>query len=194
MERYVYNISKDDISIDKTELALRLKTPSGYTDNTVEKCIKQVFDACSPKGCYVRVPVNIVGEDKSDFEFASLRSYDLCKTLSGCKEGYIMAVTLGIEADRLINRMSLVSKTEGFIADAAASAMTESVLDVMNGYLKEFSILTPRFSPGYGDLDLSCQRVILDALGADKNLGIKLGENLIMTPRKSITAICGIKE
>ena len=194
MERYVYNIAKEEISINRAELAQRLKTPTGYTDDTVEKCIKQLMNSCSPKGCYVRVPVSFDAEDGVEFEFATLRSKDLCKTLSGCKQSYLMAVTLGIEADRLVTRTSFVSKAEGFITDAIASAMAESVIDVMNDYLKQSAELTPRFSPGYGDLDLSCQRIVLDTLGADKLLGIKLGDNLLMTPRKSITAICGIKE
>ena len=50
-----------------------------------------------------------------------------------------------------------------------------------------------RFSPGYGDFTLKHQRDILDFLSADRLLGIKLGDNLIMTPRKTITAICGVQ-
>ena len=194
MESYVYNIAKEDISINRAELAQRLKTPTGYTDETVEKCIRQLINACNPKGCYVRVPARVHEDGRVEFEFATLKSEDLCKTLLGCEEAYVMAVTLGIEADRLVTRTSFVSKAEGFITDAIASAMAESVIDVMNDYLKQSAELTPRFSPGYGDLDLSCQRVVLDTLGADRLLGIKLGENLLMTPKKSITAICGIRK
>ena len=52
--------------------------------------------------------------------------------------------------------------------------------------------LKPRYSPGYGDLSLSVQKDVLNILNADKILGIKLGENLLMIPKKSITAIQGV--
>ena len=80
------------------------------------------------------------------------------------------------------------------MADAVASAMAETVMDMLNNSLKENNNLSPRFSPGYGDLELDFQRQILSVLCADRILGIKLGDNLLMTPQKSITAICGIKE
>lgn len=193
MERYVYNVNAEDISVDKTELALRLKVPKGFTNETVEKCFNKVKESIKPGCCYVRIPL-CVRENTVHFDFASVKSKDLYKNLKDCKEAYLMAITLGIETDRLINRLGLVSKTEGFIADAIASAYAEAILDNMNDYLGNEDRLCPRFSPGYGDLDISFQRDVLYALSADKTIGIKLGENLIMTPRKSITAICGIKK
>ena len=34
--------------------------------------------------------------------FGAIESYDLAKTLKGCNEAYILGVTIGIGADRLI--------------------------------------------------------------------------------------------
>ena len=51
--------------------------------------------------------------------------------------------------------------------------------------------LRPRFSPGYGDLPLAMQREIFAALPLEKALGLTLGENLLMTPTKTVTAIAG---
>ncbi len=193
MEQYIYSVNIDDISIDEAELALRLNIPKGFTNHTIEECISAVKSSSTPKCCYMRVPLSLK-EGRVDFEFASIESADLCKNLADCREAYVMAITLGIEIDRLINRMSLISKTRGFVADAVASAMAETLIQKLNDYLKESTSLRPRFSPGYGDLELSVQKDVLSVLNADKFLGIKLGDNLVMTPRKSITAICGIKE
>ena len=193
MEKYVYNVNPEDIVIDKTELAMRLKTPKGFTNETVEKCINLVKESIKPTGCYVRTSITS-DENTVDLGFASFSSKDLCKCLSGCKEAYVMAVTLGIGTDRLIKKLNLISGSEGFIADAVASAYAEALLDNMCSHLKKEASTGPRFSPGYGDLDISVQRDVLDFLDADKIMAIKLSENYIMTPRKSITAICGIKE
>ncbi len=50
-----------------------------------------------------------------------------------------------------------------------------------------------RFSPGYGDLPLAFQRQLLDALQADRRIGIGLTDTLLMTPSKSVSAIIGIR-
>ncbi len=193
MERYIYTVDKKDITIDKGELALRLKTPRGYTDDLVERCISEVFASVKPACCYARLPLALK-EDGVDLGFAFVKSQNLRACLKGCAEGYVMASTLGVETDRLIGRKSLVSPVEGFVTDAIASAVAEAVMDNMYTHLSADLRLTARFSPGYGDLELAHQRDVLDFLCADKLIGIKLGDNLIMTPRKSITAICGIKE
>ena len=191
MQSYIYNIDAGDVYIDKAELALRLKTPRDFKDDTIEKCIVLVKKSIKPACAYVKVPCNVTGENV-DLGFMTVSSKDLSVNLSGCTEAYVVAVTLGVETDRLIQRLSLVSAAEGFVADAAASAMAESLMDIANTHLRTLNELRPRFSPGYGDLDVSVQRSVLEILGADKILGIKLGDNYLMTPRKSITAICGI--
>ena len=194
MERYMYAIHKNDICINRNELAARLGTPRGYTDSTVERCIAQVMDSCAPGCCYARVPVCLANADVAEFEFASFPSRDLYKNLEGCQEAYIIAITLGAATDRLVHRLSLTSGAESFVADAVASAVAEAVMDNVVGYLKESQSLCPQFSPGYGDFSVSHQGEILDFLCADKLLGIKLSESFLMIPKKSITAICGIKE
>ena len=51
---------------------------------------------------------------------------------------------------------------------------------------------TRRYSPGYGDLPLSVQPALLDALDAGRRLGVTLTESLLMVPMKSVTAVVGI--
>ena len=51
-----------------------------------------------------------------------------------------------------------------------------------------------RFSPGYGDLPLSTQPVLLGALDAGRLLGITLSPALLMSPTKSVTAVVGLFE
>ena len=62
----------------------------------------------------------------------------------------------------------------------------------MSAHLANDKKLRPRYSPGYGDLSLEVQSEVLKVLNADKILGIKLGANLLMTPKKSITAVQGV--
>ena len=49
-----------------------------------------------------------------------------------------------------------------------------------------------RFSPGYGDMPLSAQPVLLATLDAQRRPGITLSKSLLMTPTKSVTAVVGL--
>lgn len=183
-----------EIIIDKKELSERLGMPRDEGYEFCEKYISQLKEVCTPSFCVLKTSVAIDGKDGIFFDFADFHSKSLAKNLKNSQSAFVIAVTLGVGADRLIQRLSAVSKADGFIADSVASAMAEATIDLVCSKLGKTYSLCPRFSPGYGDFDISCQRDILDALNADRLLGIKLGDNFLMTPRKSITAICGVKE
>ena len=51
-----------------------------------------------------------------------------------------------------------------------------------------------RFSPGYGDLPLEVQRDIFALLSPERAIGVTLGDGLLMSPTKSVSAIIGISE
>lgn len=192
LEAQSVTINTDDIQINKSELAQRLKTPVGFENETVNECEDAVRKASEPK-CYI-AEVNIKADapDMVDCGVIKFVSKDLYKNLNGCTRGYIMAVTLGIGVDRLVSSTRIVSPSKSFILDAVASAFAEAAADYVSGQLGKAQKLRPRYSPGYGDLSLEVQRDVLKVLNADKILGIKLGDNLLMTPKKSITAIQGV--
>jgi hypothetical protein len=52
--------------------------------------------------------------------------------------------------------------------------------------------MRPRFSPGYGDFDLSVQTNICDVLKTGKTIGVTLTDSLLMMPSKSVTAVVGL--
>ena len=52
----------------------------------------------------------------------------------------------------------------------------------------------PRFSPGYGDLSITIQKDFLQALNADKTVGLSLSEGNLMIPEKSVTAFIGVSK
>ena len=57
---------------------------------------------------------------------------------------------------------------------------------------KEGKSLTMRYSPGYGDLDISANKDILQVLDAHKRIGVTVTNTGIMIPRKSVVALIGI--
>lgn len=122
-----------------------------------------------------------------------LTGRDIVRLLAPCDRVYLMACTLGPQAERWITLKSHLSPTAGLIADACASAYTEAWCDRCELEIRSRAgNLTFRYSPGYGDLPLSVQRVILDALVASKRIGLSLSDSDLLTPRKSVVAILGV--
>ena len=186
-------IDIENIELNKNEVALRLKTERGFTSPEIEKCLNSLRSCSCVKYSVVKVPVLCEKNGELDLGFGNFRSTDLTKNLRNCNEAFIFAVTIGTGVDRLLKSLSLVSSADLFITDGLASALVESACDEAEKRIKGELICNPRFSPGYGDLSLSVQPGILQLLNAERLLGIKLNESLMMTPTKTITAIMGIK-
>ena len=53
--------------------------------------------------------------------------------------------------------------------------------------------LTPRISPGYGDLTLQEQKIVFALLSGDR-IGVTLTEKCVMQPRKSVSFAMGMGE
>ena len=183
----------DEIEINERELAQRLKTEVGYSNDEIEKCKAELLKVITYKYAYVKVPVDLSEEDYVNFQFTKVKSKNLYKNLQGCDKAFVFAVTVGIGVDRLLARLNMMSQAKHFITDALSSAAVESYCDYVNELIQGDLKTKPRFSPGYGDLPLDIQPDILGVLSADKTLGITLNSSLLMTPVKSITAIMGVQ-
>jgi len=129
----------------------------------------------------------------------ALPGEDIHTLLRDCEQVVLLAVTLGEGVDTLIRRAGITSPTEALLLDACASAACEAACDrlqtMLEGQLcKEGLYPTDRFSPGYGDLPLTVQTPLLTLLDAQRRCGILLSPTLIMTPRKSVTALFGLAD
>ena len=147
-----------------------------------------------PRG--VRRRLNIAIEESGmtveGFRFASRA---LSQNLRGCKEACFAAATLGAEADRRLRRYAAVDLPRAAVWQAACAAYLEEYLDEMENALRAEApglYLRPRFSPGYGDLDISNQQAMFALLGLEKRLGLSLTPAWMMLPEKSVTAIIGL--
>lgn len=126
-----------------------------------------------------------------------LTGNSISEHIKGCERAVIFAATLSVEADKLIRRAAVTDMAESLAIDSLCSAAIEQVCDAAEEEI--FSQLklrfrTWRFSPGYGDLPLSLQKEFLDALNAQRRIGLTVTENQLLVPSKSVTALIGISE
>ena len=184
--------SPKDFEINKIELAARLKTDVNFEDELLSKCIDEFNQIVNYKYAYVKVPVSTTN-DVCDFGFSNVKSASLSRVLASSKEVFIMAVSTGIEVDRLITKLYLKKDPSAFFIDAIGSAAIESFADYINEKICQNLNTTNRFSPGYADFPLDFQKNLIARINANQTVGITVNNELFMTPMKSITAIIGIK-
>ncbi len=122
-------------------------------------------------------------------------SKDIFKLLKDCDTVCGLVATVGLPIDTKISDM-LEKKDilQAFILDSIGSVAVENLVEnVCNDVKQKYGETTFRFSPGYGDWELKNQPAFLHWLGAEKT-GVILSSSYQMVPRKSVSALFGIKK
>lgn len=167
------------------------------TKRLVEECIAELSEAAEVRVIMREFPLVIAEDGTIDCGCFQTNSKNLLKNLGGCSQVLLMAVTLGIGVDRLIVKYEKLQISKAVVMQAAAAALIEAYCnELCLGWKAEHAMrglyLRPRYSPGYGDFSLSCQRAVLDGLDAGKRIGIRLTDGGLMVPTKSVTAVIGV--
>lgn len=126
-----------------------------------------------------------------------INSKNLADNLRQCSKVVLLAATIGIGADKLLNKYELMNMTKASVTQACAAAYIEAFCNVLQEEIRQQALteglyLRPRFSPGYGDLKLETQKHIFEVLECTKRIGLTLTQSLLMYPTKSVTAIIGL--
>ena len=164
----------------------------------LEECLREAAPILTYRACFCELEVK-QKENRIMLGEHSVNSSALAARLQGCSRAVILAATVGIALDRLIARYSASMPSKAVLFSAIGDERVEALCDCLceelsEQYAKVGATLCARFSPGYGDLPLEFQNVIFSELHCSGKLGLCLGENLLMTPSKSVTAIVGIKD
>ncbi len=123
----------------------------------------------------------------------------IVKHLDGCEKVICMAVTVGAEIEREVTRkFERGEYLASVLLDAAATAAVEQAADLMeknfsSTFAKDGFKLRWRFSPGYGDWNLTEQAKLFKISGAEQ-IGLNLTSAMMLEPRKSVTAIIGLEK
>lgn len=165
----------------------------------IEECLSELLASASPKSINRAYPLKLLPDDGIDFSVFQTRSRNLSRNLKDCSQVILFAATLGTGVDVLLHKYTKLQMSKAVIMQAASAAMIEAYCDEENRLLKqEYEAgglyLRPRFSPGYGDFSLECQRDITAVLETSKRVGVMLTDSLLMTPSKSVTAVMGVSK
>ena len=170
-----------------------VKEDTADMNTLLQECIQLCQNSLTPRVCYSFYPVTR-RDGILDLGFAQTDSSALKRNLAGCEEIVLFAATVGFGIDRLIARYKAASPSRAHMLQALGAERIESLCDVFHEEIRQtLGDTRPRFSPGFGDVPLSLQKDIFRALGCTSRIGVSLGENMLMSPSKSVTAIIGIR-
>ena len=122
----------------------------------------------------------------------------IIKHLAACEKVICMAATVGFDIEREVTKkFERGEYLSSVLLDAAATAAVEQVADLMEKHFaatfaRDGFKLRWRFSPGYGDWNLTEQAKLFTAANASQ-IGLSLSSAMMLEPRKSITAIIGLE-
>lgn len=164
-------------------------------EKEAEQAQRLVDDLIRPAAAAVVFDIKRDGE-KLFVADTELEGKNIKKLLAPCNKCVVMAITVGFELDMKIAALGSSSPALSLLADAAASSAVEDACDACCESIEsELGVkLTPRFSPGYGDLSMNIQPALLTLTNARRDLGLTVGSGCMLSPIKSVTAIAGIKE
>lgn len=191
-----------NISIDEDEVLRYLGHKDQEIDeninNLIDESIEEMQNIIMPKTIYREFQIERI-QDKLHLTGSelNLQGKSIEGHLKDSNKCLLIALTLGYKVDRLISFNEKTNLTKAIILDACATSAIESFANKVSGnlgkkYMKNGQGLTSRFSPGYGDLDISIQSKFLDLLNARRTIGLTATSHSILIPRKSVTAIIGI--
>lgn len=194
----VYSLSFKEPSINKKEIMRYMSSQGGGDEilGLVDECLTEVREMLQYKVCYAILTAE-TDSNIISLSCGQITSRNLAKNLSGCDKAIIFAATIGIGIDRLISKYSRLSPAKALCLQAIGAERVEALCnDFCEKMESEFQgkgeKLRPRFSPGYGDLPLETQKMIFSLLDCPKRIGVTLGDTLLMSPSKSVTAFIGI--
>lgn len=191
------------VSVDRAEVLRYMATPARGSQTSSTRVSTRSWRVASPsrdprgRGRSSRWPAErrrARACPRSSSPGASLRleGESIQKHLAGAVAVGVMAVTVGMGVERELRRLSLSDPVAQVIFDAAGTTAVERAADACEASIvaaaHDRGLYTNfRFSPGYGDMPLSAQPVLLATLDAQRKLGITLSKSLLMTPTKSVT-------
>lgn len=185
--------------INKREVRRYLRADNTAEINSlIDKCAELSLSVIEPRICYSVYDIKVDTTDVIADRF-SFSSSDLCCCLKGCEKMVMFCATLGFGYDRLIRKYDVCDKATAVCLHALGAERVEALCDEFCRVISEESQMsscrfTPRFSPGYGNLDISCQQIIFEKLNITKHLGVALNDAFLMSPSKTVTAVFGIKQ
>lgn len=190
-----YNPILTKLNINETKRYAGLKN-SDFSDELLTLATSEARIFATPKAIWQVYPyeadiATITSPIPLALEGSSIKTH-----LASSIYTAVLSVTIGpLLETQVQNYFSKGEYTKGLLLDAAGSTAVEAAADQAQLFIAQEAgklgcEVTSRFSPGYGDWNITVQSDILSLADAQE-IGVTATESAMLLPRKSITALIG---
>jgi hypothetical protein len=186
-------------SVDLILHRLGYKRSGGPPPGDVMDSIRRYIDRLNVRGAFLRVPIlKLRPPEVTLADGARFSSAGLSELLVHSIEIAFMASTIPEAPGMVAEQFAAGAADQAVILDAVAAQCTDAGLDAilaLQGALlrsRGLRFTRRRYSPGYGDVPLSFQKLIFDRLEL-ASIGLSLHpESYMLSPEKSVLAVAGV--
>jgi len=193
----VYNAPLLSIDAAEARRYAGLQKAADFDEDKILAACEDTRLLAAPKGNWEIYDYDCETQTVKTTPPCQLQGEKIGQHLAGCEKIIALTATVGedIEED-ITRRFANGEYSSAVLMDAAATAAVEQVADGMEKAITpkmaaQGFLLKWRFSPGYGDWPLEQQPDLL-RLAKTEKIGVGLTTSMMLTPRKSITAIIGL--
>ena len=191
------------INIDKQQVLSQIGycddyEPSFRIKSLVNDYIENYHNLVDSTYSYTLRDIKSVQENRVTIDDSIiLESRVIARLSEKCEKVAIFILTIGNHLEEMVaylaeNGLVLQASVLDAIGSDAVEQLAVFVEDRIRKIAGSWGIsISRRFSPGYCDWDVSQQEMIFRAL-SDNSAGVRLTEEYLMLPRKSISGIIGI--
>ncbi len=191
------------LAVTKDEVCARIGyspdvEPSARVASIVDEYISTAKQLIEPSYAYNILDIKSIEPPRISVNSSiAFQSRVISNVLTPCTSVAVFALTIGGGLEEMAARLGEKELIlEAFVLDIIGSSMTEKAADFVQGIIGEMAnirgmAISKRYSPGYCDWDIKQQELVFQALEGN-NPGIKLSEDYLMTPEKSVSGIIGI--
>ena len=193
----IYRPILNYINRQETKRYAGLRKDQDFPEKLVDEACNTVMMLKEPQTVWAVYPYDFCNACVQASEEYHIPGQSLRKHLSGATQVIFLSATVGEMVEQAASdAFARGEYALGMLIDAAATAAVEQTADELekllaNKFAKLGFRMTFRFSPGYGDWDLSEQDKVVKLANAGA-IGVTLTDSLMLMPRKSITAVIGL--
>lgn len=193
----IYNAQILQVDAAETRRYAGLRRAQGFGEDNIVAACEEALLLLEVRGAWQVYAYDRISHVVESNPPLKLTGKAIGRHLCGCERVVCMAVTVGAQIEREVTeKFSRGEYLSSVLLDAAATAAVEQAADAMEKnfaaiFAREGFTLRRRFSPGYGDWDLTEQAGLFKICGAEQ-IGLRLTSSMMLEPRKSVTAIIGL--
>ncbi len=172
--------------------------PSARIESLVNKYVENTCHLIEPSYSYVIRGISLVQGSRVVIEDSvTFQSKVIARLLEQCEKVAVFLATIGNRLEEMVCHLAEEGLVlQAAVLDAIGSDVAETVADFVKDRIGEVAGaqglgISQRFSPGYCDWEVSQQKMVFRAMNGNY-AGIRLTEQCLMLPQKSVSGIIGI--